>query len=469
MKRFFLLVIGVFSLLKISGQTFYEVRFTEPKHHEEYLGLFIYYNEDSCKARFVTKKLLREDEVIESNYYNRTEYDSKEKMWSMVYLSEDMDEYEIPLFYWQWKKKDASDMNESPWMTFDLDDDDDDSFFQADYFVEKPLRDMTEEYLDMFYGDLEPEYKLVMEGRRKLLKQGVVEVDKEDRGRWSQSDNRKTSGDEWVADKSRTATVTTTTIEPVVSEPQLDATFHLIVVANTEVSDIGQACKVDLANVKSEFKGVAKALNMTYDEQLVSGEKYGKQELSDVVRKMSVGTNDVILFVYTGHGFRFADQKDQYPNMDLSATSYDDITKNYVAVSDVYRELSQKGARLCLVFSDCCNSEISLNRPVLASNSLYSRSNNSYDKDKLKSLFVDSKGSLVATAAKPGEYSWCGTNGGFFLMSLLESMRNQISVISTVTPSWNTLVSDAISSALKKSTSGSESKAQNGIKFVNVK
>lgn len=467
LKRLLSLIVGITFCGVMMGQTFYEVQFTNPKSKEDYLGLFIYYNDENCKVRFVTQKLLDEDQVIENNYINTTDHHKKD--WFMVYIPEEYEEYELPIFLWQWSKPDMSDMSETPLVTYDLDDDD--SWFEADYFVEKSLADMSEEYISMFYGEEESEYKLIMEGRKKLLRQGTIETEKEDRGRWDHSDdpNYHKEDKEWTRnDSQKTDEITPAPIE-VVDNQTVDATFHLIVVANTQVSDIGQACQVDLSNVKSEFKGVAKALNMKYDEQLVAGESYGKTKLASVVQNMQVAPNDVILFVYTGHGFRFADQKDQYPNMDLSSTSYDDINKNYVALSDVYKELLGKNARLCLVFSDCCNSSISLNRPVLANSSLYSRSNNNYDKEKLKSLFVNAKGSLLATAAKPGQYSWCGTNGGFFLLSLLESMRNQISVLNTTAPSWEVLVSDAINSALKKSTSGSGSQAQNGIKFVNVK
>lgn len=248
-----------------------------------------------------------------------------------------------------------------------------------------------------------------------------------------------------------------------------NATLHLIVVANTEVSDIGQACKVDLENVKSEFKGISKVLNMTYDEKLVSGNNYGKQQLADIVSTFTPAPNDVVVFVYTGHGFRFQDQTDYYPNMDLSSSSYDDPTKNYVALSDVYKELSAKGARLNLFFSDCCNSEIAANRPVIGTSSLFSRSNNNYDIEKLRLLFLQSQGNLLTTAASPGEYSWCGINGGFFLLSVIESMRNQISAISEEEPSWDNLVKDAINAALSKSSSNQSCQAQNGLKYVQVK
>ena len=107
-----------------------------------------------------------------------------------------------------------------------------------------------------------------------------------------------------------------------------------------------------MVNLNSEFGGIAKVLGMRYDFNVIRGNSYSKENVSKLIHEFKPNSDDVVIFVYTGHGFRFDDQQDYYPNMDLCPTSYDDPTKNYMAVSDVYRELVAKGARLSLVFSE---------------------------------------------------------------------------------------------------------------------
>ena len=235
------------------------------------------------------------------------------------------------------------------------------------------------------------------------------------------------------------------------------------------VSDIGPACDIDLRRIRNEFGGIAKALGMNLSETLISGNNYGKDQLSQALDRLDPDENDVVVFVYTGHGFRFKDQDDRYPCIDLTSSAYDDIEQNYMALSDIYREITDKDARLNIVLSDCCNSTINMNQPVVRSNSLFSRSYTNFNIQKLSDLFLKTSGDIIATAASPGEYSWCGEDGGFFLLSFFESLRNQISAVGQDNPSWNTLINNPLSSAARKTDANANTKRQNGLKSVEVK
>lgn len=551
MKKLILLSIMICFGFCLNAQTFYEVNFYD-EENTEYIGLVIYYNENNCKVRIFTEEQLANNEVSESVYQQRIgQKENKDDIGIMFY---EPVEDGFPYFIWCWEKDDASDMNERPFVAFDVNDVD--TWIESEYFTEISLRDMDQEYVLQFYGPDEPEYKMLMAGINKINQQANRGGYGEN-SRWHNNDrttNANGQNDQRHFDhrqhfnnhtqhwgnrdrnqhvngnnhnfrhhnnqqqnidsqqqqennnqqlinnniQSEIATTnnnagnvaiddsnidpnafantagSTLTIEEQPTQTNTPNTnnlgnFHFIVVANTGVSDIGTACKVDLDNLRSEFKGISKVLGMPYIEHEISGETYSKENLATVIKDFKAESNDVVVFVYTGHGFRFQDQTDYYPNMDLSASSYDDCTKNFVALSDVYKELKNKGARLTVVLSDCCNSVINANRPVLTTNSLFSRSNNNYDIEKLQSLFVYSEGSLLATAASPGEYSWCGITGGFFIMSVIESLRSQISALNTNNPSWDTLLSDAISAAATKTETNASCEKQNGLKQVQVK
>lgn len=423
------LLLAMLSVGSSLAQTFYEVNYIDPDDQEEYTGLMIYYDDEHCQMRLVNDELLARDEVYESNYVQAmADKESRDDVGVMLYCPE---EDNFPIFLWMWERDDASDISEKPYCTFDVEDED--AYFETNYFTEISLRDMSEEYIAQFYGKEEPEYEMMMRGLRS------VHPDASD-----------------VALTSPAAT------------PDNDerGKFRMMIIANTWVSDIGTACKRDLDNLRSEFSAIAKVLGMEYEEQVIEAGNYDKATAVRMIKGAEAGPDDVLMFVYTGHGFRWDDQTDYYPNIDLTSSSYDDIRKSYVAMSDIYDELSTKGARLTIVLSDCCNSKIGTDTPLANTNSLFSRSNTNFDLSKLQSLFLGSSGTVRATASSPGEVSWCGVNGGFFLLSFIESLRAQISPLQESAPTWDALISNAIESARKKSVAGSGTKEQNGMQQV---
>lgn len=415
-------------MLTAHAQTFYQLTFTLPSG-EDFVGLLIYSDDEHCKMRLVDDEALEKNSCYMANYVCHVEEKKGEDDVGLMFLIPDDDD--MPFLMWTWEREDQSDMNPAPSLGYDLDDVD--SWIKTSSFEEITLADMNEEFIAQFYGKDEPEYKMMLKGIQTVKEQH------------------------------------TGTIGSIVAPSDGGATLHLIAVANTEVSDIGPACDIDLRRVRSEFGGIAKALGMRLDETVIAGQNYGKSRVDRALQNLEPGTNDVVVFVYTGHGFRFKDQKDYYPCLDLSSSAYDDAEQNYMALSDIYCNILAKKARLNIVLSDCCNSIINMNQPMVKSNSLFSRSNTNFNLQKLSSLFLKSKGDIIATASSPGEYSWCGENGGFFLLSFFESLRNQISALNQDTPSWDELINTTISSAARKTESNANTKRQNGVKQVEVK
>lgn len=424
-----LMTLMLVAALTAKGQTFYELTFKSPSTGDDFVGLLIYTDDEHNKMRLVDNDALSKNSCYMANYTCKIEEKEGRDDVGVMYLKPDDDD--MPVLIWVWEKDDQSDINETPYLAFDLDDTD--SWIEATTFQEISLSDMDEEYISQFYGKSEPEYSMMLRGIETVHEQGAFD-------------------DTYVAPSTGNA-----------------STLHLLVAANTMVSDIGPACDIDLRRIRNEFGGIAKALGMNLSETLISGSNYGKDQLSKALDRLDPEENDVVVFVYTGHGFRFKDQADRYPCIDLTSSAYDDIEQNYMALSDIYREITDKDARLNIVLSDCCNSTINMNQPVVRSNSLFSRSYTNFNIQKLNDLFLKTSGDIIATAASPGEYSWCGEDGGFFLLSFFESLRNQISAVGQDNPSWNTLINNTISSAARKTDANAGTKRQNGLKSVDVR
>ncbi|NJN78685.1 MAG: hypothetical protein HC803_10480 [Saprospiraceae bacterium] len=62
------------------------------------------------------------------------------------------------------------------------------------------------------------------------------------------------------------------------ANPNRFTTLHLIIVANTKISDIGAGCSVDKRNVEREFENIAKTLGVSLKTYLIDGDDFNKNE-----------------------------------------------------------------------------------------------------------------------------------------------------------------------------------------------
>lgn len=248
------------------------------------------------------------------------------------------------------------------------------------------------------------------------------------------------------------------------------AKLHLFVVANTLIGDIGAGCAADRDKLDYEFKGIAEALGFGYQKYIVDGSNFNKATVQSTLRSIDPGVNDIVVFVYRGHGFRWDNQTDAYPMMDLRTSSYMNIEKaTSLGLSEVYNSIKNKGARLNILLADCCNNNVGLNQTTTAS-FLNSQSDNKPDITKLKKLFTSAKGTLVAAAARAGEYSWSNPFGGFFTLSFIQSMKEKISYFNNGNPDWNEVITYTTKLAKDKSSPAlcSNCTLQTGVSYVNV-
>ena len=258
-----------------------------------------------------------------------------------------------------------------------------------------------------------------------------------------------------------------TVVTPVVNT---GATLHLVVIANTLIGDIGAGCAADRDKLDYEFKGIADALGFNYRKYIADGNNFNKTSVQNTLNEVAPGNNDIVIFVYRGHGFRWNNQKDAYPMMDLRSSSYMNIEQSTsLALSDVYNTLRNKGARLNIVLADCCNNNVGLNQTTTAS-FLNSQTDNKPDVAKLKKLFVTSRGILISAAAHSGELSWSNPFGGFFTLSFIQAMKDKISYFNNTSSTWNDIVNDAVRLAKDKSSPAlcSNCTLQTGVSYVNV-
>lgn len=254
---------------------------------------------------------------------------------------------------------------------------------------------------------------------------------------------------------------------PVDTSNQAPCKMWAILVADTHDESIGEDDAYDNLALNKELKAIAQCLGIEINiTNITANRAYNKHNLSNAITNLHPGKNDIIFFCFNGHGFRWDNQKDMYPNICMMGPDAD-VYGNYVATTDIYNAIKNKGARLSVVITDCCNSKLGEYAPRQKENTLYSRSNTKVSKKRMSELFLGTKGVILATAAKPGEYAWSfdGT-GSAFTQSFISQIRKETSATRTEVPSWQRLIDNAIESARKKTTSCENT--QHGMRYMSI-
>jgi hypothetical protein len=252
------------------------------------------------------------------------------------------------------------------------------------------------------------------------------------------------------------------------------AKIHFILVANTEDPRIGSSVKKDVNNIYSEIKDVSTFLNIPLNYVEISGSKFGKANVETALNNLKPGTNDIVIFYYSGHGYSNDQQSSKlYPQFDLRQSRFEDIMVATLNVADVYDKIKAKNARLNLIISDCCNSSLGTLKPEGKSFALTAKSLLSWDQSFCTNLFMKSKGSILATAAKKGQYAYGNTDvGGYFTSNLITSMEKYLSKFQGTTPSWDKIIAEAqtttVSLSLTNLCTAKTSCRQDPVYVVNV-
>ncbi|MBC7872342.1 MAG: caspase family protein [Ferruginibacter sp.] len=221
--------------------------------------------------------------------------------------------------------------------------------------------------------------------------------------------------------------------------------LHFILVANTNDPRIGYSVQKDLVNISSQVKDVSVFLGIPLNYVEISGAKFSKASVETALTNLKPGANDIVIFYYSGHGYS-NDRKaeEEYPQFDLRQSRFDDVQVATMNASEVLNKIKVKNARLNLVITDCCNSSLGLLKPEGKNFALTTKSLMSWEKSFCYDLFMKSKGSVIATAAKKGQYAYGNTDvGGYFTSNLITSMEKYLSKFQTATPTWQQIIAEA--------------------------
>lgn len=187
----------------------------------------------------------------------------------------------------------------------------------------------------------------------------------------------------------------------------------LIIVANTADPAIGKGCREDIKAIHKMFRELSEYMEFKFLDLLVEGTDYGKENIMDAITISTPGSDDIVVFYYSGHGFSYEkDAKQRFPQIDLRPHPTSDriafINAHTQNLADIFEMIKGKGARLNIVIGDCCNSLIKFKRDFKGGADIIRMANKpemAINKKMAEKLFCHHTASILVAAADKGEYA----------------------------------------------------------------
>ncbi len=229
-----------------------------------------------------------------------------------------------------------------------------------------------------------------------------------------------------------------------ITAAEKDRTMYLIVVANTLDSSIGVSCKLDTARIIQTFSQISTYIGSKLNIQTYCGQAFSKRQIVSAIKVLKPKEKDIVVFYYTGHGFRSSKDTSRFPNMDLRTTQEQDYRIESLNIQYVYNQLRKKKANLTLVLGDCCNSHIDaprINASVPPKKKMIVPDWNSKN---IRELFlVNRRMSILATAADSTQMATSNQSlGGFFSYYFKVSLDINCKQ-NEITPNWRKILDEA--------------------------
>jgi hypothetical protein len=209
----------------------------------------------------------------------------------------------------------------------------------------------------------------------------------------------------------------------------LEAAAIKAVIVGDTFSDLGEQASIDIQKIENGVRQIGDALHLPVSITLLKNHQVNKVDISRALKKLSIDSDDIVIFYYTGHGFRKPHQQSQWPNL------YFTQNQTHLSFDEIIGTISSKKPRFALVIADCCNSPfVNGNTPTATKRFYFPYRDNGRVSADLKKLFMDTHGILAISGSSPGEEAWAAPHGGLFTIALLDGLDPHSPV------SWNELL-----------------------------
>ncbi|HTE13141.1 MAG TPA: caspase family protein [Chitinophagaceae bacterium] len=229
------------------------------------------------------------------------------------------------------------------------------------------------------------------------------------------------------------------------TEVEKNIKLYLLVVADTLDKEIGHSCSLDVSRIIETFQGIATYFGIKFFPKTIAGAAYNKKNVETAISGLRPSANDIVVFYYSGHGYRKEAENRRFPNLKLKTNhkNLQDVLLNSMNIEDIFLSIKKKPARLNLVLSDCCNSDIEITNATGRKPGKIKGSGIEWNGDNCRALFLNKTPmSILATAADNGQKASSNNDfGGFFSYYFKTSMENYCSKFKS-NVSWDQVLQD---------------------------
>ncbi len=208
-------------------------------------------------------------------------------------------------------------------------------------------------------------------------------------------------------------------------------TLHVVMLIDC-YSGIALSCGIDRQNIQKELDIIKAHTGMSLRMYPC---EYDPASAKQVAQSIICGADDVILFYYSGHGYRYEGQKDPFPYMAFRARTATEFSSGkMVSLQNILDILKEKNARLTLILGDLCNNELPMTEPLSQDIIVTTK------EDVYKNLFLYSKGYLLSTSSKAGQISQATDNGSRWTLDFLETLHD--AALHNNAANWETILAN---------------------------
>lgn len=217
--------------------------------------------------------------------------------------------------------------------------------------------------------------------------------------------------------------------------------LHLIAVGDTLAEDIRDSVLIDLNNIESHASDIAHYSGLTLVKHQLTYEKANADEVLEYVKNLETESDDVIIFYFSGHGFRTSSKEaNPWPNL------YFSVSYNAADLLDIANVIRLKDAHFSLVMADCCNNMISDRiAPKVSRSRTMPKIDEARIERNIKKLFIETNGQVLASGSGEGQFAYGNSiEGGRFSYSYLLAFNTYTRLSDTEILDWQRLFDGAI-------------------------